>query len=788
MRDALSEITLVQSISFATMKARPQQPIYPRPVSPLIYEPLDTKGCHIYYSGDLDADVDPERNPAKRRKIEKLGEQYLRGDGLFIMSASLQGSLEGWKNPWIQSRIGAAQRAAGRNRGVTEPNVPETTQRIEISRRQKPVVPETSVRTREWSAGTEILSKQPNWATTWNQLVHNRPDWQEDCGSVENLPPQDKAGRGKGNNQDPGIGQNWLKKIKTSAAPEFVERDDSPTPRPAKLKNNIPDGIHSDDYHDHKAQNLTELDQGIKSPHPRHDSESRFAPTPTLSATARNSNVTDLEVPLRTPSIAQGLAEGQQRADRVVEMQRERSAHMRPGDDARVTRFGGRQLNSKRASIHYLPPSTHLLGFEYRPAVREASQTSGNAVLDGLESSNKPQDGVPEPKVSTRQLETHLRDTTTLATEAPTEDQGPDGGAMPAASIRTHSAPPVRPVPPARASLAGVSTTTSDLPSAQIVPDITSTSANSYASTSCKMIGPAKKSGQRLHISNDDIPVSTEPRTDSLKLGTPSAGGTGDIDKPQEERHQHDGTRQAPRGRMIKPFSAFKSPFSNPPANPDTQAMLDAITPLGFSTVKTKPLKFACEITPGTATRPPQNARKRASFAAPTTTETPSSASGSSQGSIKDLMKTSKGPIKDGKTDRSKPADMPIFEGLDLDMETSNEEMHQRQSRPVPEASSFLSHGGNPPVDQAERTPTSSARPLTVNTTTSCASPHQDAQEARQNDVDEAGAFDLSSAMDDLGSFLGTWDPDRAAKELGGVPRSSMKKNGLVSSISSISR
>ena len=771
--------------------ARPQQPIYPRPVSPLIYEPLDTKGCHVYYSGDSYPDVDPERNAAKRRKIEKLGEQYLRGDGLSILSASLKGSLEGWKNPWIKSRIGAAQRTAGRKRGVTEATVPETTQRIQLLRRQKPEVPETSLKAREGSAGIEMLQKQPSWVTAWNQPVHDRPGWQEEPSSDKNPMQQGKAARAKSDKQDRGIGQKWLKKIETSAAPAFVHRDDSPTPRPAKLKNDISNGIHSDDCHDHEPQNLTDLDQGRKPAHARAGSESRFAPTPTLSATARNSDVTDFEVPLRSPSIARGLAQGRQCADRAAEMQKETSADKRPGDDARVTRFGGPQLNGKRASVHYLPPSTHLPGFEYRPAVREVSKTSGNATLDGLESSKKLQGGLAEPRVLARQLETDLRDSTTPATEAPIEDQGPDGGAMPAVSMVTHSATPVRPVAPAIAFPAGVSTVTttaSDLPSAQIVPDITSASVNSYASTSRKMIGSAKKSGQRLHTSNHGIYVSTEPGVDSLKDGTPSARDLGTSDQPQEDEHQHDGTRQAPRTHMIKPFSAFRSPFPNPPANLDTQAMLDAITPLGFSTIKKIPQKSACKSTPGTATRQRPKAKKRASFAAPTTTDTLSSASGSSQGSIKDILKTSKGAAKDSKTDVPKAADMPIFEGLDLDMETSNEEMDQGQSRALPGASSFLPSAGNLPVDQARRTPTSSAMPLTGKTTTSYASPHQDAQEARQNDVNEAGAFDLSSAMDDLGSFLGTWDPDKAAKELSGVPRASMKKNVFVSNTSSISR
>ena len=56
-------------------------PIYPRPVSPLNAEPLRSKLNDVYLDDPSDSFSDGEQRATKRRRIEKLGQQYLRGDG-----------------------------------------------------------------------------------------------------------------------------------------------------------------------------------------------------------------------------------------------------------------------------------------------------------------------------------------------------------------------------------------------------------------------------------------------------------------------------------------------------------------------------------------------------------------------------------------------------------------------------------------------------------------------------------------------------------------------------------
>ncbi|KAJ5638528.1 hypothetical protein N7528_000918 [Penicillium herquei] len=83
-------------------------PHHPRAVSPVAFDE-----CSLLPHADSDTDEllgsDDELNDlsraAKRRRIERLAESYLRGQPLFIASASLRGPFDdGWKNPWRKER------------------------------------------------------------------------------------------------------------------------------------------------------------------------------------------------------------------------------------------------------------------------------------------------------------------------------------------------------------------------------------------------------------------------------------------------------------------------------------------------------------------------------------------------------------------------------------------------------------------------------------------------------------------------------------------------------------
>ncbi|MCJ1229537.1 hypothetical protein MMC12_006204 [Toensbergia leucococca] len=79
-----------------------------RPISPLHFETLSYLPEDILCSGS-DGEHTLEGHRDKRQRIEALGQQYLQGRPLFILSAALRGPLEdGWINPWASKPHGPA--------------------------------------------------------------------------------------------------------------------------------------------------------------------------------------------------------------------------------------------------------------------------------------------------------------------------------------------------------------------------------------------------------------------------------------------------------------------------------------------------------------------------------------------------------------------------------------------------------------------------------------------------------------------------------------------------------
>ncbi|RMZ73572.1 protamine P1 [Pyrenophora seminiperda CCB06] len=65
---------------------------------------------------------DPEQRAAKRRRIEAVASQYLRGQPPVIVTASLRGPFNhGWKNPWARPTQDKKRRTLGKSDWVSEP-------------------------------------------------------------------------------------------------------------------------------------------------------------------------------------------------------------------------------------------------------------------------------------------------------------------------------------------------------------------------------------------------------------------------------------------------------------------------------------------------------------------------------------------------------------------------------------------------------------------------------------------------------------------------------------------
>src|SRR2546421_11391480 len=121
---------------------KPKIPIYPRPVSPLTAEPLRAQPGDIYLDDSSDSYSDSEQRRTKRRRIERLGEGYLRGDGLLIMTASLKGPWVEWVNPWSKQNGKTIDPRVGTLREDAKEEGPQST--LRMSRRGKKKSPNTT--------------------------------------------------------------------------------------------------------------------------------------------------------------------------------------------------------------------------------------------------------------------------------------------------------------------------------------------------------------------------------------------------------------------------------------------------------------------------------------------------------------------------------------------------------------------------------------------------------------------------------------------------------------------
>ncbi|KAI9787104.1 MAG: hypothetical protein M1839_003339 [Geoglossum umbratile] len=91
-----------------------RHPLFPKPVSPVDARPLSPTPSDVVAS-DSEAEVSQEARDAKRRRIEQIAQQYLSGQGIFILSAGLWGPFDtNWSNPW---RRVEKRRPSSRNAG-----------------------------------------------------------------------------------------------------------------------------------------------------------------------------------------------------------------------------------------------------------------------------------------------------------------------------------------------------------------------------------------------------------------------------------------------------------------------------------------------------------------------------------------------------------------------------------------------------------------------------------------------------------------------------------------------
>ena len=626
-------------------------PIYPRPVSPLSAESFYLEPEDIIYgTSQTSSDDDSSARAAKRRRIEKLGEQYLRGDGLHILSAGLKGPFDkNWKNPWANRR-----------------------------REPKP-------------AGAEIP---------------------ETIGKPSKKLQAQKNGRAKVGNDKV---EEWLRRNTT---PSSIQIDDQISPTPLRTK-----VVETRDPSPVKPTSKVTDDAIPGSYRP----ESDFAThKPTHKDVADcGAYGHNLETSPRLPDNVDRPLQPEVTDDARTK----RRAWVSYAANADRAEFAA--LKSKRRVTEVAPSSTMLSPFEYRRSLEGVQKPKKfEEIADEIQVMNQSM----APPALTEPHNLHTKD----------DDQGheepehlPSGSNLPnwpqAATKSTSSAAPVLSTDTSRASVP-------NLPSAQPQSlDIPAPSTNNLAFEEQapeqlpESVDPTDEPPRNL-IRNEINAIQATKLVDNHE----SLGARRDC-TPHVVNKVLDGADETRLARTIT-----KEGLS-------TQDMLAAMSPLAFSTVKRPTVGFQPPGTPLTATkRRTEKSGKIASFG-----QTERISSDSSQGSLKASLRVTKGnsTIVVGKENKLSAA------GKD----GSSESLFDCFPRPAME--SLV------PVASPKRLKSalkSSGLPIPAGPFPSTKGSTSTGIDGGQNlPVLGDDTFDLDGAIDDLGSYLGTWDAEKEASSLG---------------------
>ena len=704
----------------------PKCPIYPRPVSPLRYEQVVAKPVDTYWD-DSRSDQDNEERAAKRRRIEQLGEQYLRGDGLFILTAGLKGPFGGWQNPWRRSDRNARDARSSRKTISDAREIPETKARYteEARTRRKAVAKRqdyeravaAAARTTSSRGHLEEVVRTPRSMrnSAERTLKHGRTAWTAD---VELSMESHK--------------KPWLKRDKNCEDFDESQRHGSPTPVAL-----VPAG---------KTIEPTTI-AGLQS---KDDTTSQMRFTNDQSKLQQLSPVNS-----RRPSTVSIFDKVNDAETELVEDIAPSASLPSPVSDDNLRRdLQGEgqpsKSSTKRLTTITIPPSTNFSPFEYRTVgplalsknlygSKSQAQTTRRSRRSHKTSSVNAQ--VEKAIKSRSALPMTSEQLTDFITSRNSQDHQATAALQPVLSTETSNA------------------TTNLMPSAQQVPSPTMARIPDQVVASNAML--------------DEPPILEEQTADtSTLLTTPAAIAlaqaqlaqdlmTPAIPKQKVDQHQV--------GDMTETLTHHDvSDDTKPPL--DTQELLDTQSPWPITTAKKRP-------TAPTPMKSTEGGRVSKSRSKRSSKIHNSVLSDDSQSSIKSVLKISKSATA---TATSKPSELnphddnDTFGNHSTDMNTSqNDSLRRARSQPTP---------FEPATNSNSAPPASNTKPGANSTLTSTANP-QDAQKIRptpsaiftfeannssQNLVHDHSHddFNLEDAMDDISSFLGTWDAEKEASSL----------------------
>lgn len=708
-------------------------PEYPRPVSPVSAEEYPIcDNTIVYDEGDVDDfEASSEQRAAKRRRIESYAAAYLRGQPLFILSAQLKGPFDnGWQNPWRRKRRlgqnGEKERAQW--------EVPETT--IKPQPRVADTLPRGS---RLPAAG--LTPTYPVQQTMKHNVLVSTTDVATSTIPINQSTPTRAAGTSDLKNQRV---EDWLKTNEKSSPTEEYPSQPSPIPLARPTRNRT-------------KKWESPVIEFVHPPVP--DTLLNLAPVPILQPPNAPEDGTNLATtkrqgahPQQVMSMAADVAQQTLDAGSYLPQYTSPAVGPRPTTaPSNGSRAEDAILALKRRSLHTIPPSSHLPAFEYRRAFTKDNVQDTGAALE-VESPHDPfvvQTAVLNAPVSAAMNDNvqtdYIDPSESLHTAKERASPGLVENRIPSPS-KTYS----------RAS------TLHDIPSAQMPIQIALESAPSNMSGTGAMLeepgqfvvpGIDQSTVERAISAVTEVPQRDPP---SQSLVAP---------KPKLSLNQH---TLIPRVQQPISPHVEKTPRVDPMWPSDTQEMIESITPFAFSTFKKqkKTTGIQNNPTPQTATKMRRTSKgKRTSFAPEETS------SASSRGSLKAIMRVAKSPKPNLDHTSCLKA---TWEGEDEDEdENSVHSIHRVPSTTpnIPLAEIATKNGTPRGILKSSSNP--SAPGLTLGTHKTSSSIKQDAQRVRALDMieDDMEAtqddFDVDAVMDDLGSYLGTWDPEKEAMALG---------------------
>ena len=638
--------------------ARGKVPEYPRPVPDIDVDEIPICEDTIVYEqwtddGETHAD---ERAKKRQKRRQEVAETYLRGGEIMILTASLKGPFEGWKNPWAKKRQRGAEKS-----GL---EVPETTVRNTRPRFMRPL---------EAVKGSENdpIDLEDNEALPI------------DVSDSKDQPPNPFNAK----NQAARITLGEQEPSSTKRVEDWLKTSDVYSRRPRSNPGSFPTPASRPPTRDRQSPRATTSPIRAK---PSHQPDVQGQKVPMLG--------TNKDAPSSRPGTASSAPthESPRRAEAAI-------------------------LEAKRKSLQVVPPSTNLPAFEYRRCRRDDKKASANQRLSG---DPKPKDA-ESPRVS----------------EPPKEpENGTSNGkdksmSKPVLSTETSKTSTVHNIPSAQAPAPNLEPVVSNAQSTNdLLQELPSASRSEV-----QVAQPATTRPGGQEADGDEQDVSGR-KPDNATFGKLQGTNTADV---------------------VAPVPSLDTPVREL----ETQEMIAAIKPFDFSTIK-KPQAPLTRPSPATATKvKPTKSGKRASFAV----EHPTS--DDSQTSIKAGLKVKKAGmathveksrVKVGLFEEKTAATGPESEQVNADF--LNESLPSLSSM-------FGGRRNSAPKSILKSSNAISSAPAPSGNTTST-SMKQDAQmpseQPGQNGINvdlmnEDDNFDLDAAIDDLGSYLGTWDAEEEA-------------------------